>query len=291
MKTFQGLLKTMRLRQWHKNVFVFAGLVFDGKLFIWDAFWRTVLVTFCFCLISSCVYIINDLADIEKDRLHPKKRLRPLPSGQLNVRVAWIAASLLAVVSLTVTASINLAVGAVLLAYLLQNLAYSFYLKDIVIIDVMILALGFLLRVVAGVLVVHVQNFSPWLYVTVTLGALFIGFGKRRHEISLLEDGAGKHRASLEEYSLPLLDQLIGIVTTSTLLTYTFYTFEAKTALASGWMLLTTPFIFYFVARYLYLIHVKKLGGAPDELVLKDLPLLVNTMLWALTVVALLYFR
>ena len=291
MKTFRGLLKTMRLRQWHKNVFVFAGLVFDGKLFVWDAFWHTTVVTLCFCLISSSVYIINDLADIEKDRLHPKKRLRPLPSGQLDPRIAWIAATLLALVSLTVTALIDLPVGAVLLAYLLQNLAYSFYLKDIVIIDVMILALGFLLRVVAGVLVVHVQNFSPWLYVTVTLGALFLGFGKRRHEISLLEEGAGKHRASLEEYSLPLLDHLMGIVTTSTLLTYTFYTFEAKTALASGWMLLTTPFIFYFVARYLYLIHVKKLGGAPDELLLKDLPLLVNSILWGITVVALLYFR
>ncbi len=287
----RGLLKTMRLRQWHKNMFVFAGLVFDGKLFIWDAFWHTALVTFCFCLISSSVYIINDLADIEKDRLHPKKRHRPLPSGQLNSGVAWAAAVLLAVVSLAITAWLKLPVGAVLLVYLLQNLAYSFYLKNIVIVDVMILALGFLLRVVAGVLMVNVQNFSPWLYVTVTLGALFIGFGKRRHEISLLEDGAGKHRASLEEYSLPLLDQLIGIVTTSTLLTYTFYTFEAKTALASGWMLLTTPFVFYFIARYLYLIHVKKLGGSPDELILKDIPLLINSILWGITVVALLYFR
>ena len=281
----------MRLRQWHKNGFVFAGLIFDGKLFIWDAFWQTAIVTFCFCLISSSVYIINDLADIEKDRLHPKKQHRPLPSGKLSPTVAWIAATILALLSLTITSSINLAAGAVLLAYLLQNLAYSFYLKNLVIIDVMILALGFLLRVVAGVLVVHVQNFSPWLYVTVTLGALFLGFGKRRHEISLLEEGAGKHRASLEEYTLPLLDQIIGIVTTSTLLTYTFYTFEAKTALASGWMLLTTPFVFYFIARYLYLIHVKHLGGAPDELILRDVPLLVNSILWVLTVVVLLYFR
>lgn len=290
LTTLRGLIKTMRVRQWHKNVFVFAGLVFDGKLFMWDALWRTTLVTICFCLISSSVYIINDLADIEKDRLHPKKKNRPLPSGQLDRNIAWIAATLLAVVSLSLTASVELMAGAILLTYLLQNLAYSFYLKNIVIIDVMILALGFLLRVIAGVLVVNVQNFSPWLYVTVTLGALFLGFGKRRHEISLLEEGAGQHRASLQEYTLPLLDQIMGIVTTSTLLTYTFYTFEAKTALASGRMLLTTPFVFYFIARYLYLIHVKKLGGAPDELILKDIPLLVNSVLWGSTVVLLLYF-
>ncbi len=286
-----GLLRTMRLRQWHKNTFVFAGLVFDGKLFALELFWRTALVTLCFCLVSSSVYIINDLADIEKDRQHPKKKLRPLPSGQLTPLIAGSAASILAVVSLGVSAWIEPVVGLILFIYLLQNIAYSFYLKNVVIIDVMIVALGFLLRVAAGVFVVHVQNFSPWLYVTVTLGALFLGFGKRRHEITLLDEGAAKHRASLGQYTLPLLDQIIGIVTTSTFLTYTFYTFEAKTALAAdGRLLLTTPFIFYFIVRYLYLIHVQKLGGAPDELVLKDRALLVNSILWMASVVVLLYF-
>ena len=163
-------------------------------------------------------------------------------------------------------------------------------MKNLVIIDVLVLSLGFLLRVVAGVLVVDVANFSPWLYVCVTLLSLFLGFGKRRHEITLLADGAGNHRASLDHYNVALLDQLIGMVTTSTLVAYTFYTFEAQTALASGRMLLTVPFVFYFIARYLYLIHVRKLGGAPDELLLRDRPLLINTALWAALVVLLIYW-
>jgi 4-hydroxybenzoate polyprenyltransferase len=177
----------------------------------------------------------------------------------------------------------------VLVVYLLQNVAYSFWLKNIVIIDVMVLSLGFLLRVVAGVVVVQVANFSPWLYICVTLLALFLGFGKRRQEIVLLEGGASHHRASLAEYNLPLLDQIITIVTTSTLVAYTFYSFDAATALAHNKMLLTVPMVFYFIARYLYLVHVQHLGGAPDELLLEDKPLLINSALWALTVVILIY--
>jgi 4-hydroxybenzoate polyprenyltransferase len=181
-------------------------------------------------------------------------------------------------------------VGGILGLYLVQNVAYSFSLKNVVIVDVMILSLGFLLRVIAGVLVADVANFSPWLYVCVTLLSLFLGFGKRRHEITLLAGDAASHRASLEQYNVSFLDQLIGLVTTSTLVSYTLYTFEAQTALAGWRMLLTVPYVFYFIARYLYLIHVRKLGGAPDELLLKDRPLLINSALWALTVVALIYW-
>jgi 4-hydroxybenzoate polyprenyltransferase len=285
-----GLWKTMRPHQWAKNVIVFAALVFDGKLFVPTLFWQTFLVFAAFCLASSSVYILNDLVDVEKDRLHPKKRLRPLPSGLLNPRLALVAAILLAMVSLGATLWLDPWVGVVTAVYLAQNVAYSFYLKNIVIIDVMVLALGFLLRVVAGAVVVHVANFSPWLYVCVTLLSLFLGFGKRRHEISLLEGEAVNHRASLSEYNLPLLDQIIGIVTTSTFIAYTLYGIEAQTALArDGRMLLTTPFVFYFIARYLYLIHVKKLGGAPDELLFRDRALLLNSGLWAASVVALIY--
>ncbi len=280
----------MRPHQWSKNVIVFAALVFDGKLFVPTLFWQTFLVFTAFCLASSSVYILNDLVDIEKDRLHPKKRLRPLPSGLLSPRFALVAALVLAVVSLATTIWLDPWVGVVTGVYLLQNIAYSFYLKNIVIIDVMVLALGFLLRVVAGAVIVQVANFSPWLYVCVTLLSLFLGFGKRRHEIALLEGEAANHRASLLEYNLPLLDQLIGIVTTSTFIAYTLYGIEAQTALAQdGRMLLTTPFVFYFIARYLYLIHVKKLGGAPDELLFRDRALLLNSGLWAASVVALIY--
>ncbi len=285
----RGIWKTMRPRQWVKNVIIFAALVFDGKLLSPEPFLRTVLLFLLFCFISSSVYIMNDLVDIEKDRTHPRKRLRPLPAGTLSPAVARLASLILALLSVAGAFMLDVGAGIILLAYFAQNVAYSFWLKNIVIVDVMVLALGFLLRVAAGVVVVNVTNFSPWLYICVTLLALFLGFGKRRHEITLLEEGAGSHRASLQEYNLALLDQIMGLVTTSTLITYTFYSFDASTALAHSKMLFTVPFVFYFIARYLYLIHVKKLGGAPDELLLQDRPLLINSALWAASVVFLIY--
>lgn len=280
----------MRPRQWSKNVIIYAGLVFDGKLFDISLLAATTLVVLCFCLVSSSVYIINDLADIEKDRLHPRKKLRPLPSGQLNPRFAAGSAVLLALVSIGLAAWLNLWVGVVVFVYLVQNIAYSLYLKNIVLIDVMVLSLGFLLRVLAGVLVADVSNFSPWLYVCITLLSLFLGFGKRRHEITLLQNDAAAHRSSLQEYNLPLLDQIMSLVTTSTFVTYTFYSFEAQTALVrDGRMLLTTPFVFFVIVRYLYLIHVQKRGGAPDELIFEDRPLLITGVLWVVSIVVLLY--
>lgn len=286
-----GLLRTMRLQQWTKNTFVYAGLVFDAKLFDTRLLLLTTVVALCFCLAASSVYIMNDLVDMEKDRQHPRKRLRALPSGQLNPRVALIAAILLSTISIVTTTWIDVRIGAILGLYLVQNIGYSFYLKNVVIIDVMVLSLGFLLRVIAGVLVVDVSNFSPWLYVCVTLLALFLGFGKRRHEITLLAGNAAQHRASLGEYNLALLDQIISIVTTSIIITYTLYTFEAQTSLAgNGQMLLSVPIVFYGIVRYLYLIHVKRLGGAPDELLLKDRHLAITCLLWMVTVVAVIYW-
>ncbi len=288
----RGLVRAMRPSQWTKNAIVYAALVFDGKLLQPDLFLRTTLIALCFCLVSSSVYLINDLVDIENDRRHPRKRLRPLASGALSPRLAATVAVVLGVAGIAVALWVDVWAGAVTVAYLLQNLAYSFFLKNQVIIDVMVLSLGFLLRVVAGVAVVHVENFSPWLYVCVTLLSLFLGFGKRRHEITLLQGDAATHRASLDHYNLALLDQLIGLVTTSTLVSYTLYTFEAQTALVSGGrMLLTVPCVFYFIARYLYLIPVRKLGGAPDELLLQDRPLLINSLLWMVTVVVLIYLQ
>lgn len=286
-----GLWKTMRPQQWTKNAAVYAALVFDGKLFMADLFVQTTVVALCFCLLSSSVYILNDLVDIEKDRQHPRKRQRALPSGDLNPRFALTAAVVLAAVSLTVGLWVNVWAGLALVLYLAQNIAYSFYLKNIVIIDVMVLSLGFLLRVIAGVIIVDVERFSPWLYVCVALLALFLSLGKRRQELVLLAGDAQNHRTALGQYNLPLLDQLIVMITTSALIAYTLYTFEAPTALASdGRMLVTVPFVLYFLARYLYLIHVRKLGGAPDELLLEDKPLLVNAVLWMVSVVVLIYY-
>lgn len=285
-----GLLRTMRLKQWTKNGFVLAGLIFDGKLFDPPMLLAALVVMLGFCLISSSVYILNDLVDIEKDRLHPRKRLRPLPSGQLSPGFARLSAALLAGFSILMTGAVNLGAGVIVASYLLLNIWYSFRLKNLVIIDVMMIAGFFVLRVVAGVLAVDVANFSPWLYVCVSLLALFLGFGKRRHEYALLEDNAVGHRASLAHYNLPLLDQILGIVTTSGLLAYTLYTFEAKTALAQdGHMLLTVPFILYAAFRYLYLIHVEERGGAPEDLLFEDRPFLIAVLLWGVSVVGVIY--
>lgn len=285
-----SLLRTMRPKQWTKNGFVLVGLIFDGKL-LDPGLALAAGVTFLgFCLISSSVYILNDLVDIDSDRRHPRKRLRPLPSGQLNLSLAKAALIVLAVVSILGTGLIDIYAGLTLAAYLLLNTAYSFYLKKLVIIDVMMIAVFFILRIVAGAMAVDVSAFSPWLYICVSLLALFIGFGKRRHEIILLKEGASDHRSSLKQYNRQFLDQIIGIVTASGLISYTFYSFEAETALASpSQMMLTVPLIVYVVFRYLYLIHVEQRGGAPEDLLFADRPLLAGVILWTISVVAVIY--
>lgn len=279
----------MRPKQWFKNVFVFAPLIFDGKLF--DLFYLTQTVAgfVLLCLISGTVYIINDLADIENDRAHPKKRHRPLASGALGVRAATTAAVLIPLVTLPLAFLLNPAVGGIVTGYLVIQLAYSFWLKDVVIVDVMIVASGFLLRVAAGVPLVDAERFSPWLYICMTLLALLIGFGKRRHELVLLREEAGGHRHSLQEYNLALLDHVISIVTASTLLAYALYTFSAPNLPANHTMMLTIPFVLYGIFRYLYLIHVRGMGGAPEEIVLSDRPLQLAIALWGLSVVMVMY--
>lgn len=279
----------MRPKQWFKNVFVFAPLIFDGKLF--DLFYLTQTVAgfVLLCLISGTVYIINDLADIENDRAHPKKRHRPLASGALGVRAATTAAVLIPLVTLPLAFLLNPAVGGIATGYLVIQLAYSFWLKDVVIVDVMIVASGFLLRVAAGVPLVDAERFSPWLYICMTLLALLIGFGKRRHELVLLREEAGGHRHSLQEYNLALLDHVISIVTASTLLAYALYTFSAPNLPANQTMMLTIPFVLYGIFRYLYLIHVRGMGGAPEEIVLSDRPLQLAIALWGLSVVMVMY--
>ena len=284
-----GLIKTMRPKQWIKNVFIFAPLVFDVKLFDPRYLARIVAGFALLCLVSGTVYIINDLADIDKDRQHPKKRNRPLAAGQLGTGAAIIAAIIIPLVALPLGFLLNYALGAILAGYLLLQIAYSFWLKNIVIIDVLVVASGFLLRVAAGVPLVEAERFSPWLYVCMTLGALLVGFGKRRHELVLLKENANAHRSSLEEYNLPLLDHIINIVTSSTLLAYALYTFSAEGLPPNHTMMLTIPFVLYAIFRYLYLIHVKGLGGAPEEIALHDRPFQVTVILWGLSVVVVMY--
>jgi len=287
---FTDLLKTMRPKQWTKNIFIFAALVFDEKLFIPELLAKTVAAFILFCLISSAVYLINDLVDIEKDRQHPVKRHRPLASGQLKPSVALVAAVLIPLVCLPLSFVLKPFFGLVALSYLIVMIAYSFVLKNIVIIDVLTIAAGFVLRVAAGAIIVEVERFSPWLYVCMTLLALFQGFGKRRHELVVLEGSANEHRPSLNEYNLQLLDEMIAVVTSATVVAYSLYTFSAPNLPANHAMMLTIPFVLYGIFRYLYLMHFKGEGGSPEEILLKDKPLIVDFGLWGLAVIVIMYF-
>lgn len=263
----------MRPRQWTKNTFVFVALIFDHKLFDLPSVIRTLIAFGLLCLIASAVYLMNDLSDIESDRQHPRKRNRPLPSGRLDVRVAAGAAILFALGSLAAGFLLELRFGLVLLIYLVSQIAYTYWLKRVVLMDVFIVASGFVLRIAAGVAVIDVERFSPWLYIFGGFLALFLALGKRRHELVLLGEGAGDHRAILKEYSLDLIDRLIGIVTTSAIVAFSLYTFLAEGLPENHVMMLTIPFVLYIIFRYLYLIHVRNEGGAPEEILLRDRPM------------------
>jgi 4-hydroxybenzoate polyprenyltransferase len=287
---FTALFKTMRPRQWTKNVFIFAALVFDKQLFVVDSFLRTLAGFALFCLISSCVYIFNDLADVEADRQHPDKKNRPIASGKLPVNVAWAAGIVFVAITLGLSYWLAPAFCLVVAAYFILNLAYSLSLKHIAILDVLIISVGFVLRVGAGVTLIAVERFSPWLYIVMFLLSLFLGFGKRRAELALLAHGAGSHRKVLDGYTLPLLDQYIMIVSGTTIVAYSLYTFSAPNVPENHSMMLTIPFMVYAIFRYLYLIEVKHAGGTPEEVLLSDRPFQASMLLWAITVIVIFYF-
>lgn len=285
----RALIKAMRPKQWTKNVFLFAGLFFDGRVL--DAY--RLLLTFLgfvlFCLISSAIYLINDLIDVEKDRVHPTKRFRPIASGALPRRVAMAAAAVMLLGGLPAAFLLNPSFGRVALLYVVIMIAYDLVLKNLVILDVMTIAAGFVLRVFAGAELVVVTRFSPWLYVCTTLLALFISINKRRHELLLLAENANSHRNALDHYSLAFLDNMTSIVTTAALVSYSFYTFSAPNVPANHSMMLTIPFVLYGIFRYLYLIHMKNLGDTPEEIVLNDRPLQICLLLWGLTAGLVIY--
>jgi 4-hydroxybenzoate polyprenyltransferase len=286
----KGLIKTMRPKQWTKNVFIFAALVFDKKLF--DPLWlgRTIAAFALFCLISSTVYLINDVVDLEKDKQHPTKRNRPLPSGRLSRNAAIAAAVIFGIAGVGLSFLLSVEFGIIISIYLLTMILYTFWLKHIVIIDVMTIAAGFVMRVVGGVVVIPAERFSPWLYVCMTLLALFMAAAKRRHELVLLADDANNHRAILQEYSIEYLDSVISLVTSTTVIAYSFYTFSAPNLPANHTMMLTIPFVLYALFRYLYLVRVKGMGGAPEDLLLKDRPFLLSVMLFGVAAILILYF-
>jgi 4-hydroxybenzoate polyprenyltransferase len=284
-----SLLKAMRPKQWAKNVFIFAALVFDRQLTNPPAFLTTLAGVGVFCLLASVIYLINDLSDVEADRQHPKKRNRPIASGALPVRVAWIAARLFLILSLPVAYLLSPAFFAICLIYLTTNLAYSKWLKHIPLLDVLFLAGFYVIRVGAGVALIEVERFSPWLYIFTTFLALYLGIGKRRAELSQLAASASQTRRVLDGYTLPFLDNLILLVSAMAIITYSLYTFTAPNLPENYSMMLTIPFVIYAIFRYLYLIQVANIGDAPEEVVFADRPLQLCMFLWSLVVFAIFY--
>lgn len=297
------LLRAMRPKDWLKNVFVFAALVFSERR-EWLQLDRVLLVVATFVLFSmvaSSIYLINDLVDIEKDRAHPKKRNRPLASGRLSPRLAAVAAALLVGLALPLAFAVDLAAltpgshpdadfGIALLAYaLVPGLAYSFYLKHVVIVDIFTIAAGFVLRAVAGAMVLDI-TITPWLVICMGLLALFLGVSKRRAELVLLQEGAAGHRRILDEYSLPLLDQMTSIIIAATIVAYTLFTSTAPTLPHEPFpvMMVTVPLVVYAIFRYLYLMHRHAGGGSAADLVLRDVPLAASIVLWGVTALVIL---
>jgi 4-hydroxybenzoate polyprenyltransferase len=288
--TAANLFVSMRPGEWTKNLFVFAGLLFGQRLTDTAAIVRSIGAFTIFCALASVVYLVNDVMDREQDRQHPRKRLRPIASGALQTSTALLAAAVLAIGALGAAWLMGLAFGCVATAYVLLLVLYSGPLKHIVIIDVLTIAIGFVLRVVAGAVAVAVPM-SPWLLICTIQLALFLGLSKRRHELTLLADGAIGHRRILQEYSPYLLDQMIGVVTASTLMAYILYATSHETAEKFGTSLLglTIPFPLYGIFRYLYLVHHREGGGSPAELLLNDRPLLACVALWAVAVAVIIY--
>jgi 4-hydroxybenzoate polyprenyltransferase len=286
---FMALLKSMRPRQWAKNLFIFAALIFDQKLAEPQAVLDSVFGFILFCFISSAVYLLNDLGDLEADRHHPRKRHRPIASGQLPVRIAWVVAVSLVIVVIPLAFILDMYFGVILLGYFLLNLVYTNWLKHIAILDVLVLASFYLIRVSAGVILVQVERFSPWLYVVTGLLALFIGLGKRRAELALLAEEANTHRKVLDGYTLNFLDQLIIIVSSATVMSYSLYTFSAPNLPANHTMMLTIPVVLYGIFRYLHLIQVDQRVGSPEELLFTDRPLQITLVLWTGVVFVILY--
>jgi 4-hydroxybenzoate polyprenyltransferase len=298
-----ALLVALRPRQWTKNGALFIGLIFAQQLLVWPSFLRVGSAFIVFCLASSSVYLFNDMLDLEKDRQHPVKRYRPIASGRLPISWAITAMSLLLLLCCIFLGIIfvlpakthdmyidfggsNLLFAGIVAVYLLLMACYSIYLKHIVLIDVFVIASGFVLRILASAVVLPVV-ISPWLYLVTCFLSLFLALGKRRHEIMLMQDDAGNHRQILKEYSLPLLDQLIMIVVTCTLVSYSIYTIETPTG--NHRLIVTIPFVLYGMFRYLYLIYMKMDGGGPEEVLLRDRPILGTVVVCAILIICVLY--
>ena len=290
----KALVLATRPKQWTKNLLIFFALFFTANE-AWfedpgpalDLLGKAILAFGLFSALSGAVYLVNDILDVDQDRQHPRKRLRPIASGQLSVSVAWLAAAGLSGAGLGLSFVLEPLFGWVALAYLVLMAAYSLLLKRLILLDVLTISGGFILRAVAGAAVLQVPV-SPWLYTCTGLGALLIALAKRRSELALAGSDAGRQRVTLDRYTKPLLDQFIAIVALSTLLAYTLYTFTAANLPTNYAMMLTVPFVIYGLFRFMYLVYSRNLGESPEDLVTTDVPLILTIVLWLTTAVTVL---
>lgn len=282
------LARALRPRQWSKNFIVFVGPIFALQLTDPFTVLRAIVAFGAFCLLSSAGYLVNDLLDLAADRQHPIKRNRPVASGALRPRAALGLAAGLALPALGLALWLDRGFAAVAVAYLALTVLYSLALKHLVLVDLFVIAGGFVLRAVGGAVVAGVRV-SPWLYVCTILAALFLGLGKRRQELAALEASAGRHRRNLSEYTVDLVDQLTTIVTSAAVMAYSLYTFSAPNLPRNDLMMLTIPLVIYGLFRYLFLVRVRGQGGSPEELLLADRPLLATTIAWVVLSAAILY--
>lgn len=287
-----GLIRSLRPRQWTKNLFVFAGIIFALKFFEIALLLKVVYAFIIFCFLSSSIYLINDVGDAESDRKHPTKRFRPIAAREINPFLAIFTAVILALISLIASVFLNSSFALIASIYFTLMLLYTFLLRDIVILDVFSIAAGFVLRAIAGVVVIAV-DLSPWLVICTILLSLFIALGKRRHELLALSGSAAEHRKILDEYNPQLLDQLISAVAGSTVMAYTLYTLWPDTVAKFNThnLIYSVPFVLYGIFRYLYLIYEKEKGGKPEEILLTDIPLMMDLVLWIAALMIIIYLK
>lgn len=287
---FIDIFKSLRPKQWTKNLFMFAGLLFSKNIFNPPLLFKVTGAFFIFCLLAGSIYILNDLADLEEDRRHPLKRLRPIASGRLKPIQATAALMIFVIFSLTLSYRLSFSFFMVTVSYLLLQVAYSFWLKHIVILDVLVVAGGFFLRVIAGAVVAEVEM-SSWLFICTIFLSLFLTLSKRRYDLAEIGAKAQEHRKVLGEYSSHLLDQMISMITASTLVAYALYTMSEETVKKFGTknLIFTIPFVLYGIFRYLYLIYQKGKGGNPENILITDMPIMVDIVLWVVAIGLILY--
>ncbi|MDR6718070.1 4-hydroxybenzoate polyprenyltransferase [Paenibacillus sp. 2003] len=279
--TVSGLFRLLRPKQWTKNLLLFAALLFSFEEIRAETILATLLGFILFSLVAGCVYILNDFVDRDRDRQHPVKKYRPMASGQVNPSHALLFGIILLILSVGTAFMMNPLFGVLCIVYFLLNVSYSFVLKHLVILDMMTIAAGFVLRAIAGGVLIHVP-FTPWFLICTMLLSLFLAIGKRRNELTLLEGNTGSHRKVLDNYSITLLDQFNTIVTTATIISYSLFTFTSDRTIHLMW---TIPLVIYGMFRYLYLIHMKNQGGSPDRVLFEDKPILITVMLYVISVV------